>query len=246
MTEENQAVHALLWHLERAGFSGSPRVLGSIFDHADNETLSLIDARIAYPHTWSDEGIRATGRLLRELHDATIDFDLPSSLHWAPYWLRAEGPDAIIGHCDAGPWNTVVRDGLPVAFLNWEMAGPIDRLDEVAACAWWHAQLRADSPGAPPLPPPEVRAAKLGLFVEGYGLTASQRTGLVGRMIEFAIRECADEADAARITPESSDPTPLWALAWRARAAAWIIAHRTILERAIAWRTSRPRQQKPR
>jgi hypothetical protein len=43
---------------------------------------------------------------------------------------------------------------------------------------------------------------------------------LVTHMIEFAIPDCAWEAIRAQVTPESTDPTPVWALAWRARAAA--------------------------
>ncbi|MGY2007266.1 hypothetical protein ACW9HC_09815 [Nocardia gipuzkoensis] len=236
MSETVPIVHALLKHLADAGFTGSPRVVGSGFDDAGRETLGWIEGRIAYPDGWSDEGIWATGRLLHELHSATVDFVPPPGTRWPAYWLRREGPDSVIGHCDAGPWNTVVRNGLPVALIHWEVAGPVDRLDEVAACAWWHAQLRADRPDAPPLPAVEVRAAQLGLFLDGYRLPAGQRAQVVERMIEFAIRECAAEAEEARITPCSTDPEPLWGLAWRARAAAWMIEHRAILERAAVHR----------
>jgi hypothetical protein len=52
-------------------------------------------------------------------------------------------------------------------------------------------------------------------------------------MIEYAIRGCAAEAVSARITPETTDAAPLWALAWRARSAAWMLRHRPLLERAI-------------
>ncbi|MFG1965165.1 hypothetical protein [Nonomuraea sp. NPDC049028] len=53
-------------------------------------------------------------------------------------------------------------------------------------------------------------------------------------MIEFAIRDCAFVAVKSRITPESTDPDPLWALAWQARAAAWMLRHRPLLENALA------------
>jgi hypothetical protein len=57
--------------------------------------------------------------------------------------------------------------------------------------------------------------------------------GLVDRMIEFAIRDCAALAELKQITPESSDSTTLWTLAWQTRAAAWMLRHRSLLERAI-------------
>ena len=54
------------------------------------------------------------------------------------------------------------------------------------------------------------------------------------RMIEYAVRDCAAEAITAQVTPESTDAAPLWALAWRARSAAWMLRYRALLERAIA------------
>lgn len=132
---------------------------------------------------------------------------------------------------------------LPAGFIDWEFAGPIDRLDEIAATGWWNAQLHDDDVAElNGLPDAATRAAQLGLLLDGYGLATAGRTGLVTRMIEFAIRDCAKEAIApvtssgARsmpITPESTDPQPLWSLAWRARAAAWMLRHRPLLERAV-------------
>lgn len=233
MTKPVSTVPALLRHLEKAGFQGSPRVLGDGFDESGRPTVSWIEGRIAYPDAWSDEGIWQVGRLLRALHEATADFVPPPGTSWPGYWLRRTGPRSVLGHCDAGPWNTVTRDGLPVAFVGWDSAGPVDLLDEVASCAWWHAQLRADRPDAPALPEAAARARKLACFADGYRLAADLREALVGRMIEFAIRECAAEAQEAQITPASTDPAPMWGLAWRARAAAWMLDHRTVLERAV-------------
>jgi hypothetical protein len=52
-------------------------------------------------------------------------------------------------------------------------------------------------------------------------------------MVEFAVRDCAGLAEIRRIMPTSNDPTTLWTLAWETRAAAWILRHRPILERAM-------------
>jgi hypothetical protein len=131
------AVHALLRHLERAGFAGSPRVVGDGYDDQGREVLTYIGM--------------------------------------------------VISHCDTGPWNLAARDGLPCAFIDWDTAGPTGRLDEVAATAWWNAQLYDD----------------------------------------------AAEAVTAQVTPDSADPVPLWALAWRSRSAAWMIRHRALLDNAI-------------
>jgi len=227
-------VHALLRHLEDAGFTGSPRVVGDGVDADGNEVLTYIEGDIIHPRAWSDEGVEQVGALLRELHIDTAGFRPPPDTVWQPWWMHHGGPDSVIGHCDAGPWHTVVRDGRPVAFIDWTLAGPVDRLDEVVASAWWHAQLHGDAVAERnDLPDAATRARQLRLFLDGYELPAADRDGLVDRMIEFAIRDCAAEAADAGITPDSADPGTAWALAWRADAAGWMIRNRALLEEAI-------------
>lgn len=51
-------------------------------------------------------------------------------------------------------------------------------------------------------------------------------------MIEFAIRDTAGARDR-QITPESTDPEPLWLLSWQIRAADWMLRHRTLLQTTI-------------
>ena len=222
-------IHALLRHLEAVGFTGAPRVVGDGYDGRGNEVLTYIEGEVAHPNSWSDDGIWRVGRLLRELHDATASFQPPEDAVWQPWYFHSDAPGSIVGHCDTGPWHVVARDGRPVAFIDWTLAGPTDRHDEIAATAWWNAQLHDDDQ----LPDATVRAAKLRCFLDGYALSATERVGLVTHMIEFAIRDCAWEAIRAQVTAESTDATPVWALAWRARAAAWMLRHRLMLEQAI-------------
>jgi hypothetical protein len=78
------------------------------------------------------------------------------------------------------------------------------------------------------------RARQLAVIADAYGLAARQRSGLLDQIIEFAIADTAWEADDARVTPETtSHPNALWAMAWRARSAAWMIRHRRTLETAL-------------
>jgi hypothetical protein len=231
------AVHGLLRYLERAGFAGAPRVVGDGYDAQGREVLTFVEGTFVHPHAWSDEGIWHAGRLLRALHDATAGFRPSADATWCPGPFRTSfgAPGTVVTHGDAGPWNLAARDGLPVAFIDWDTAGPAGRLDEVAAAGWWNAQLHDDDVARRQgLPPADARAAQLGYFLDGYRLTAAEREGLVTRMIEYAIRDCAAEAVKAGVTPGSADPGPLWSLAWRSRSAAWMIRHRTLLENAVA------------
>jgi hypothetical protein len=83
------AVHALLRHLEGAGFAAA-------------------------------------------LHRATGSFRPPPDAEWFPWHGRDLGSAVkVFGHCDVAPWNIVARDGLPVALIDWETAGPVDPLVEL-------------------------------------------------------------------------------------------------------------------
>jgi hypothetical protein len=231
------AVHALLRHLEADGFSAAPRVVGSGFDASGRETLTFIEGEFTQPGPWSLEGAVAVAALLRDLHRATASFRPPAGAAWFPWHGRdLGGPATVIGHCDAAPWNIVARQGLPVALIDWEVAGPVSPLTELAQVCWLNAKLHddvvAEREGLPPL---ADRARQLGAMVDAYGLSARQRHGFFDRIVEFVVSDTAAEADGAGVTPElTAHPVALWALAWRARSAAWLLRHRGPLEAAVA------------
>jgi hypothetical protein len=124
---------------------------------------------------------------------------------------------------------------LPVALIDWETAGPVDPLVELAQLAWLNAKLHDDVVARiEHLPPLADRARQLAAIVDAYGLTARQRRGFLNQIIEFAICDTAWEADDAAVTPETTaHPVAPWAMAWRARSAAWMIRHRRALETAL-------------
>lgn len=235
----SRTVHSLLRHLEQEGFYGATRVVGSGFDATGRETLSYIEGSFTHPGPWSAEGAAGVGRLLRELHDATATYVPPPDAQWAPWFGRElGGSKRVIGHCDAAPWNIVARQGRPVALIDWETAGPVDPLVDLALAAWLNAKLHDDRVAAREgLPPLDVRARQLRAIADGYRLPRAARMHLVEQIIEVAIHATAAEADEAGILPDtpatSLDPQVLWGLAWRARGAAWIMRHRRVLEAAL-------------
>jgi len=122
-----------------------------------------------------------------------------------------------------------------VALIDWELAGPVDRLNELAHTAWLNAHLHDDEIAEQQgLPDAGERARHLRLFADGYGLSAADRAVLVTRLVEVAVLSCANDAVEADITPESiGSPRLAWGAAWRARSAAWIVRNRTLLEGAL-------------
>jgi len=228
-------VHMLLNHLEDVGFSGAPRVVGSGFDNRGRETLTYIDGEFVHPGPWSEKAIPHLGQLLRELHQATESFPIPDNAVWRQWYGRYLGdPDYVIGHCDMGPWNIVAQDGLPVAMIDWETAGPVDPIFELAQTCWLNAQLYdddvAERVGLAPL---NDRARHVGLILDGYELPQAKRHGFVEHMIELAIHDAAEQVIDADVTPETKDHISLWAITWRTRSAAWMLRNRTTLEHYI-------------
>jgi hypothetical protein len=143
----------------------------------------------------------------------------------------------------------ITRDGLPVAFVDWETAGPVDTRWELAHPVWLNAQLHDDDVAERlGLPYAHTRARQVRLIVDGYRLATSERAGLIDVMIELAVRSAAQEAIDGGVTPESTRPaelsllgsTPLqghavlWAITWRTRGAARMLRNRGVLGRALA------------
>ncbi len=231
-------VHALLRHLEDVGYSRAPRVIGSGFDERGREVLSYLEGEFVHPKQWTEAALPHVGRLIRDIHDAARSFTIPANAVWREWHGRRLGNSgAGIGHCDTGPWNIVARDGLPYGLIDWEVAGPVDPMVDLAQACWLNAQLHdddvAETQGLPAL---EDRARHLCLILDGYELPGAARVGFVDKMIEFAIQDAADQAIVQRVTPDTSDATALWGITWRTRSAAWMLRHRSTLEAALSSR----------
>ncbi len=65
------AVHALLRHLEEAGFAAAPRLAGPGLDRDGREMLTFLEGDFTQPGPWSLEGAAALGSLLR--HRAALE-----------------------------------------------------------------------------------------------------------------------------------------------------------------------------
>jgi len=234
-----KTVHSLLAYLERIGFNASPTMVGSGFNSQGKETLTYIPGSFMTVGQWSLQGATAIGQLLRRLHEATSSYKPPADACWHPWYGRSMGSHKqIISHCDIAPWNIVVRDGLPIAFIDWDFAGPVDPMIDLAQACWLNAKLYDDIVAKREgLSSAEDRAIQLRAVVDGYGLSNHQRNVLMELMIEFAMYSVASEADDANILPDTQmngiDREVPWAMAWRARAAVWMIKNKRILQSAL-------------
>ncbi len=230
------SIHALLRHLEDVGFDGAPRLVGIGIGEDGREVLGFIEGEFMHPGSWTLDGAYAVGRFLKSLHRATASFQAGSDMTWSPWLGRdiGDGSPKIISHCDVAPWNIVARDGLPVALIDWEYAGPVEPLVELAQACWLNAKLHSDDVAEREgLGTLADRAKLLRAIVDGYELPSEQRKGFIDRIIQFVVCDTAEQADEVGVTPETMDSEPLWGMAWRARAGAWIVRNRKTLEQAL-------------
>jgi aminoglycoside phosphotransferase (APT) family kinase protein len=163
------AVHALLHHLEAAGFDGAPRVLG--IDERGREVLTFVEGDEA---SWSERELGAVAELVRRYHDAVESFVPPPGACWQS--LEGAPPEyEVICHNDLSPWNTVYRDEVPVAFVDWDLAAPGTRLWDVAWAVYRYVPLFDDEACRRLGIPVQPRAPRVRLFCDAYGLRDRSR-----------------------------------------------------------------------
>lgn len=173
--ESTPAVHALLRHLEAAGFGGAPRVLG--FDALGREILTYLPGATGVTvESVSDEALVALARLLREYHDATAGFPLHSG-GWGG-GSNVDAPPEVIGHCDLTPANVVCADGVPYAMIDFDQARPTTRLFDVVTTLRHWAPIEDPMDRHPLLRQVDV-GERLRLFCDAYGVRPRERRGLI-------------------------------------------------------------------
>jgi hypothetical protein len=163
------AVASLLRHLEKRGFEGAPRCLGT--DEHGREVFSYIPGNV--PLKWqffSDETIGIAARLLRAFHEATLGSQL----------LQGK---SVICHNDPGPNNVVFQDGQPAAFIDFDMMAPGERLEDLGYMAWsWCISSKSARQ------PVSTQARQVGILARWYGICPSQARDLVDSIIERQAR----------------------------------------------------------
>lgn len=164
-TPATAGVEAVLEHLEKVGYRGSPRSLGR--DAKGRHVVEYIPGALAdtLPPMTLDE-LHQLGRLIRDFHDAMSSFVPSPDTEWDVAIPDPTGGTEI-GHHDLAPWN-LVRDGERWVFIDWDGAGPASALWDLGYAAHGFVPFLPD--GDPAVDAPRLRA-----FADGYGLTTEQR-----------------------------------------------------------------------
>jgi hypothetical protein len=198
-------VHALLRHLQEAGFDGAPRALG--FDDQGREMLTYLSGetvgnRSPWPEwVYLDSTLVQVGQWLRRVHDATVSFVPPAEERW--FIGGTVQPGLIVGHQDAAPYNAVVDGDRLVGFCDWDIAGPSSReFDLALSVLWWVPFCTPNPIEQSDLHDIDHRSRRLRLLLDAYGYDADrQEFGTVvvqrARRQAAAIRRMADHGDPA-------------------------------------------------
>ena len=206
----SEAVEALLRHLRNAGFDGCPQALG--FDEQGREVLSFVEgdggSAPLRAETATNRALVQHARLIRQFHDASATFP-GSTFPWDSLLRDPAGVSEIVCHNDLSIPNTVYRDGLPSAIVDWDFAAPGRRLWDLAYAVWWLVPLhRPEFMSAIGWPQVDV-PRRLGLFVDAYGL-GGERSLLLNVLRERQLWNQAQLRSwvSARLIPayEENDP----------------------------------------
>jgi Ser/Thr protein kinase RdoA (MazF antagonist) len=212
----------LLSHLASAGFDGAPRYVGE--DALGREILTFVPGDV--PAKWrafADEQVAQAGMLLRRIHEASRDF------------AERLGGGEVVCHHDPGPNNTVFRDGLPVAFIDFEFAAVGDPLEDVGYMAWSWCISSKPTRGLPTEQAHQVR-----VLADAYGLSADQRRRLPMAIEERLVRNerfWRERADQQQSGP--GDPRAAEVLAWTRQEATHFASRRRAFVAALGNPTSR-------
>ncbi|RIQ36752.1 aminoglycoside phosphotransferase family protein [Jiangella rhizosphaerae] len=228
------AVHALLRHLEAAGFPAAPRFLG--VDEQGREVLTHVEGESGpqgWAHVVPDDGLVRFAHLLRDYHDAVADFEPPGGVTWFAAPPAGLGPADVILHGDFGPWNVVWRDGRPVAIIDWDLARPGPRRYDLAYALEYLAPFRDDAECLRWLryPAPPDRGRRLRLFTAAYGSPAASASA--DELVDDVLAVQREGLDAVRRLAEAGQqPQSDWVAAGhldelRSRIA-WTAAHRAL------------------
>lgn len=229
------AIRVLLEHLHAAAPDIAPAPLGT--DDRGRDVLSFVAGDIGhYPldaAMRSDESLAEAGHLLRRYHDATIALVSRTDLPWQ-YADPDPARHEVICHSDIAPYNTVYRDGRPVALIDFDHAGPGPRLRDVAYAAYRFVPLASDRScrdfGWNTSPD---RIDRLRRFLDAYGPFDDR--GLIA-MAERRIRDLRDDilhlaaTDPDRVAVHLEEDH----VGSYNSDLAWIAANRAALERALA------------
>lgn len=204
-------VQGLLAHLHGRGLP-VPEPLGH---DATHEYVRMVEGEAGaegWPHGIGPDGVRSAGALLRDMHDATAEWQPPEDAVWSV--PHSGGP--VICHGDPKPANLAWRGGLAVGLYDWDSARPAQRLSDVAYALTWFTPFEADPDDLRRRGvaiPPQERRERITALLDGYGWTGPLD------VVDEVVRRHAQAIDEVEwLGAHGHEPAVSWVSAgWPAR-----------------------------
>ncbi|MGA5819917.1 phosphotransferase family protein [Kitasatospora sp. NPDC094028] len=215
ITDSSEFVHALLDLFEQRGFSGAPRYLGQ---EDGMDILSYLPGDVPTRfQTWEDRQVEAAGGLLRAMHEASRESSLA-------------GRFPVVCHHDPGPNNAVFRNGLPVAWIDFDTAAPGSPMEDFGYAAWtWCIASKSTAPV-------KRQAEQVNILADAYGLQRPERAAVVDAILERQARNARFWAELMA-SPETAPAEPgvlASRIEWSRRELAFTTENRSVFEKALA------------
>ena len=180
-------VHLLLAHLRTKGIQEVPVPLG--FDENGREILSFIPGLVGhYPLPESlrtDEVLISAARLLRRIHDATVDV----AQIWRSGWQSpTREPIEVICHGDFAPYNCVFDKGKLIGIIDFDHAHPGNREWDLAYALYRFAPI-TDPSNPENYGTTQEQCRRVRLFCDAYGLGEGSK---IVQSIQLRIAYMAD------------------------------------------------------
>jgi thiamine kinase-like enzyme len=228
MEKWSNNVHSLLTHFRNNNLP-VPKII-----KVDNqyEYLEYINGEMIHPHKWNNELLYELAVLIKKLHSVAKTFEHNKNMEWKKWYLREIGNPLICSHGDIAPWNVITNGNKIVGLIDWEMAGPMDPIIELARVCWLFPQLFDDDLGKLyELPSPNERANQIRLILDTYGLNKNERKNFFEKIMETIICETAHEAIDENVSFNTVGK--LWGMAWRNKSLYWIWRNKEIIKKVI-------------
>ena len=180
-TPNSVFVRSLLLHLERSAFAGAPRHLG--MDEDNRDIFSYLPGDVPSElEDHPDHVLESAARLIRSFHDATAPLIQSGA--------ATRSGIEVVCHNDLSPCNTVFRNGLPAALIDFDAACPGTRSFDLGYAAWlWLDWGNPDWSGADQL-------RRLRLFLAAYGRGPAESEVIESALLRQSIVIAAGERTA--------------------------------------------------